>query len=227
LADFSDLKNRVFYAIVLAAAGLICLLTKPSTAVFIAILTVGFVFEIVDTTCKSTAPKAKAPRITTAFAIVGIAGFVCAFVIRIGHDGFCNLLLAALGVMATDIFAYVGGKQLKGTKVGQKKLAPRISPNKTVVGFWCGVVAGIVVLLAAWLVLNANNDTSLSFSGIMCAMLIPPIAVLADLLKSWSKRLLGVKDFGKTLGAHGGVADRFDAMTAGFIVFELIMLVTS
>ena len=223
MTKFSDLGNRVVYAVVLAVIGLACLLiAKLTTAIFIAVLLGCFVYEVASKLRSAHVLSAKALWVTTAFAIVGIAGFICAFEIRMNKHGVCDLLLGALGVAATDVFAYFGGK-----KYGRTKLAPKISPNKTVEGLFCGLVAGVVVLWIIWGVLRASNNTSLSLVAIVCLMLLPPIAELADLLESWSKRLLGVKDFGKTLGAHGGVADRFDAMTAGFVVLLLVMRITS
>ncbi len=222
MAKFSDLRNRILYAVTLAVIGVACLLTKPTTTIFIATLMVAFIYEVATKLLRKPPPSAKAVLVTAVFAIVGIAGLICAWTIRLQKHGVFSLLLVAFGVAATDIFAYIGGK-----KYGRRKLAPKISPNKTVEGLFCGLAAGMVALWVTWGALRASSNTSLTLVAIGCMMLLPPIAIMADLLESWSKRLLGIKDFGRTLGAHGGIADRFDAMTAGFIVLLLVMRITS
>jgi CDP-diglyceride synthetase len=223
LSKSSDLEKRVVYALPLVVVGVLSLLAKLTATIFIVVLMGGFLFEVVNNLRRNRVPSVKAFWVTITFVIVGLTGFGCALSVRMDKHGLFNLLLVALGVAATDIFAYLGGK-----KYGRRKLVPRISPNKTVEGLFCGLAAGMVILLAIGGVLRANNGTSLSPSAILlCAILLPPVAVLGDLLESWSKRLLGVKDFGKVLGPHGGIADRFDAMTAGFIVLAVLIRVTS
>jgi phosphatidate cytidylyltransferase len=114
-----------------------------------------------------------------------------------------NLVLAVLlGTWASDIFAYFGGRLL-----GRHRLAPAISPKKTVEGFVIGLAAGI---FTTWVTLYrqgfTNQEALLIGTGVALA------APLGDLFESFLKRDLGVKDSGTLLAGHGGVLDRIDAL---------------
>jgi len=116
--------------------------------------------------------------------------------------GFNLVLAVLLGTWASDIFAYFGGRLL-----GRHRLAPAISPRKTVEGFVIGLAAGI---FTTWVTLYrqgfSNPQALLVGAGVALA------APLGDLFESFLKRDLGVKDSGSLLAAHGGVLDRIDAL---------------
>jgi phosphatidate cytidylyltransferase len=107
-----------------------------------------------------------------------------------------------LGTWASDIFAYFGGRLL-----GRHRLAPAISPNKTVEGFVIGLAAGV---FTTWVTLYregfTNREALLVGAGVALA------APLGDLFESFLKRDLGVKHSGTLLAGHGGVLDRIDAL---------------
>jgi phosphatidate cytidylyltransferase len=132
-----------------------------------------------------------------------------------------DLLLATLfGVWASDIGGYVGGRLL-----GRRKLAPAISPKKTVEGFVVGVLAGVVAVFF-WLYDHPPGDPITPFQALEIALAIALLAPLGDLFESYLKRDLGVKDSGRLLAAHGGVLDRVDALlfaapAAYFVVLAL------
>jgi phosphatidate cytidylyltransferase len=104
--------------------------------------------------------------------------------------------------------------------MGRTKLAPHISPGKTVEGVAGGVLA---VVLLAWLC----GTMLWKFEGILLAMwtglaaLTALFSVAGDLTESKLKRIAGVKDSGRLLPGHGGVLDRIDALTAAAPVFGL------
>jgi phosphatidate cytidylyltransferase len=116
--------------------------------------------------------------------------------------GFNLVLAVLLGTWASDIFAYFGGRLL-----GRHRLAPAISPKKTVEGFLIGLIAGI---FTTWVTLYregfSNREALLVGVGVALA------APLGDLFESFLKRDLGVKDSGTLLAGHGGVLDRIDAL---------------
>ena len=134
------------------------------------------------------------------------------------ETGFNVLLAVVLGTWASDIFAYFGGRAF-----GRHKLAPAISPKKTVEGFLFGLVFGA---LAVWWTLYAVekhvSHTQAAILGIVVALISP----FGDLFESFLKRDLGVKDSGTLLGGHGGVLDRIDALLfagpAAYIVLDLM-----
>ena len=120
---------------------------------------------------------------------------------RSGSDGLWLLLWIFIVTWSTDIGAYFAGRRF-----GKRKLAPSISPNKTVEGLWGGVAAAFL-LGAAWTWANA-------LSPILIA-LAPLFAVGAqggDLFESHLKRQAGVKDSGNWLPGHGGLLDRLDGL---------------
>jgi phosphatidate cytidylyltransferase len=125
------------------------------------------------------------------------------------------LLLALAVVWAADTGAYFAGRAF-----GKRKLAPRISPNKTVAGLVGGTAAGVLVaVLAAWLLL----DTAPGALGLVAltALLAVVFSVIGDLYESLLKRHVGVKDSGHLIPGHGGLMDRMDSVLAALPVFAL------
>jgi phosphatidate cytidylyltransferase len=134
----------------------------------------------------------------------GIASLVALRAVEGDADRFgFNLLLAVLlGTWASDIFAYFGGRLL-----GRHRLAPAISPKKTVEGFVIGLAAGVFTV---WITLYGQGVTNQE--GLLLGIGVALAAPLGDLFESFLKRDLGVKDSGTLLAGHGGVLDRIDAL---------------
>ena len=142
-----------------------------------------------------------------------------------------NLLIPLIFAISplTDVFAYLVGCSLK--KFFPKKLAPQISPNKTIVGAIGGLLGGIV---AAGLVYVIYGSTvgSLENIGVWLPVfltigLLGAVATeFGDLVESCIKRKLGIKDMGDIMPGHGGMLDRIDGTMFTAIVvylaFELI-----
>lgn len=141
----------------------------------------------------------------------GAAGLACtalpflalALLRATGPTGAQVILLLFGLVWATDTFAYFAGRA-----IGGPKLAPRISPNKTVAGFAGGLAGAIVVGLA----LLAALGHGLSGGAIMLVAALSIVAQLGDLAESWMKRRFGVKDSGAIIPGHGGMFDRIDGL---------------
>lgn len=120
------------------------------------------------------------------------------------------LLFLLLGVVwIADTAAYFSGRRF-----GKHKLAPEISPGKTLEGLAGAYIAVIVyALIVSWIVQRdasvADHMTALAFVAVLTAL-----AVAGDLFESWMKRQAGVKDSGRLLPGHGGVLDRIDSLTA-------------
>ena len=130
-----------------------------------------------------------------------------------------NFMLSTLClVWVADIAAYFGGRAF-----GRSKLAPSISPGKSWVGVWSGML-GVVALAAAWIGfegrLNVDGPslyTSLyrtfGVAGMLLALLaLSALSVVGDLVESLVKRAAGAKDSSRLLPGHGGVLDRVDAL---------------
>nr|WP_315526988.1 phosphatidate cytidylyltransferase [Carnobacterium maltaromaticum] len=129
-----------------------------------------------------------------------------------------DLLMYILFVVwATDIGAYMFGR-----KIGKHKLAPAISPNKTIEGSLGGILSALVV--AALNLTFYPQDYSM---GIMLALtvLFSIFGQLGDLVESAFKRHYDVKDSGKILPGHGGILDRFDSLLFVLPMLHLVALI--
>ncbi len=135
--------------------------------------------------------------------------------IRARPDGLALTLMLLLNNWCTDIFALVGGRV-----AGRHKLAPRISPHKTVEGAAVGLAAGALVgTLTALALLPAPPLAALAAN-----ILIAVSVVAGDLLESWVKRRLAVKDSGHILPGHGGILDRVDGTLLAALCLYLLLL---
>jgi phosphatidate cytidylyltransferase len=118
--------------------------------------------------------------------------------------------MTLVGAAVVGAVAYDTVGLIVGSKIGRRRLAPSISPSKTVEGLLAGMVA------AALMVLFFGSQTS-PLEGNMGDLMIIAFAVaimapLGDLAQSMLKRDLGIKDSGSILPGHGGVFDRFDSL---------------
>lgn len=102
--------------------------------------------------------------------------------------------------------------QLVGMKFGKHKLIEKISPNKTVEGFFGGILGSVVGVLIYALIL-IKIGVSVRFGMlILIAVLGALFSVFGDLSLSFIKRKCEIKDFGRLLPEHGGILDRFDSV---------------
>lgn len=124
------------------------------------------------------------------------------------HKGFMVFFGLSCAMM-TDMFAY-----FTGVKLGKHKMAPKISPKKTVEGAIGGIVG--TALLNTVLVLILNRflfDEPFMRFGLLIPLSVglSVIGMLGDLSASVLKRNYGVKDYGTIMPGHGGIMDRFDS----------------
>lgn len=132
------------------------------------------------------------------------AGLAHGVLLRDLTHGGALIVAVLLGTFLGDTFAH-----LVGSLIGRRKLAPTISPNKTIEGLLAGMAGGTAAVVAFALVsqewLEAGEAALL---GLAVALAAPT----GDLLESALKREAGVKDSGRLLGPHGGMLDRVDAL---------------
>jgi phosphatidate cytidylyltransferase len=152
--------------------------------------------------------------------LLGVLTMLCAWSglvwLRLAEPGGAPLvLLAMLVVWAADIFAYVAGRL-----AGRNKLAPSISPGKTIEGVLGGLVGALVT---AWIGsgLLHLDDAQGRKSLLLAAALAALISVVGDLSVSRLKRQAVVKDSGRLLPGHGGLLDRIDGLLAAVPVFAV------
>jgi len=158
--------------------------------------------------------------VSFATAIVSITtGWFAVSWLRLQPEGSWLILLLLLIVWAADTGAYFVGKTF-----GKKKLAPHISPGKTLAGLSGGLItAPLLALLAHNLMpLASIRPTRLILLGLVTAL----VSVGGDLLISLHKRTSGFKDSGNLLPGHGGILDRLDSLLAAAPFFALGLLVS-
>lgn len=213
----SDLKNRTGYAILIVVVEVLCFGFRSAWPIFIFALSLICLSEILWQQFLALSAQKLLPGVFLPLILSATVGFGAYSAIQLRHTRYGSTLIIvnAVAVMGTDTFAYFIGK-----KWGKHKLAPVISPNKTREGLFGGifvgsVLAGVVLFLSSWV-----NHTW-GKTGIILAMILLTcvVAEAGDLLESYIKRKLGIKDFSRLLGDHGGFMDRFDAM---FTVFATV-----
>ena len=147
------------------------------------------------------------------------AALIAAAILVAGHGLFIlrdvagtPAILWLIGVViASDVLGYFVGRI-----VGGPKFWPAISPKKT----WSGTVAGWVGGFAVGAAFVAAGQ------GSALLLLLSPLVALAgqmgDIAESWIKRRCGVKDSSNLIPGHGGVMDRFDALTGSMVAVMLL-----
>ncbi|MCC8364595.1 phosphatidate cytidylyltransferase [Lysobacter sp. A6] len=130
------------------------------------------------------------------------------------NNGHRWLLIALLVIWAADTGAYFAGRRF-----GKHKLSPRISPNKTIEGLVGGMLASLVVALAAAPFAGATVAQMPAIA--LVVVVTVGFSVVGDLFESLLKRHVGAKDSGDLIPGHGGILDRIDSVLAALPVFAL------
>ncbi|MBN9250775.1 MAG: phosphatidate cytidylyltransferase, partial [Mesorhizobium sp.] len=128
-----------------------------------------------------------------------------------GYEGRAVLLIAFLVIVvqSSDVLQYVWGKLF-----GRTKIAPNLSPSKTVEGFVGGVASATLVGAALWWITPFTPVQA----GLM-ALLITMMGFFGGLVMSAIKRDRGIKDWGHLIAGHGGLIDRLDSVVFSAPIF--------
>jgi len=124
----------------------------------------------------------------------------------------CYLILVPV---LTDIFALFIGKYF-----GKRKIAPEISPNKTIAGCVGGSLIGIIIPSIFYYYMVGGKEIYLI---LLMSFVLSISGQLGDLLFSKIKRENNIKDYSNLMPGHGGILDRFDSMT--FIIYGYIIII--
>jgi len=140
--------------------------------------------------------------------IIGVfyVGYLVPFVILLFNrpDGRWWVGWFLIVIMAGDSAGYFIGRCF-----GKKKLAPGLSPGKTVEGAWGYFAGAVVVGLCGGVMLSSAVSW---FEVFLLSVMIGIMGQISDLFESWIKRVFAVKDSGKLLPGHGGLLDRLDSL---------------
>ena len=118
-----------------------------------------------------------------------------------------TLLVGSVATWICDTAALVGGSRL-----GRHKLAPLVSPHKTVEGALCGLASSLPSAVILFFILK-NSSLALSFPVILITCVAASsMGQIGDLAESLVKRMIGVKDFSNLIPGHGGMFDRADSL---------------
>lgn len=117
-----------------------------------------------------------------------------------------SLLLAAASTWLCDSFALFGGMLF-----GKHKVAPSVSPNKTIEGCICGALSSLLAGLAVYYILKASMYIPLH-TCLVTAFIASSLGQIGDLAESLIKRMLNIKDTGNLIPGHGGMLDRADSL---------------
>lgn len=140
------------------------------------------------------------------------AGFIL-----LREQGWFWLLYLLLIAWVADVFAYFAGRTF-----GKHKLAPAVSPGKSLEGVAGGLVG--TSLLSATASFYLGFTLNQFWILLIITLIITAVSVLGDLTESLVKREAGMKDSSQLLPGHGGVMDRIDSLTSAIPIFTLLML---
>lgn len=195
-----------------------------------AVLALGFAWWIIASGMAITYPKTTnlwqgSKALRHVFGFLTLIPFLWSVIILRASDisvdpyhGAKLVLYVCFLVWAADSGAYFAGKSM-----GKRKMAPHVSPNKTIEGLIGGIIAALIVgwLFAGWFDIQFTSPIHM----VIITLITVVISVLGDLVESMFKRVSGIKDSSNIIPGHGGILDRIDSLTAAFPVFALLYYV--
>jgi phosphatidate cytidylyltransferase len=157
-----------------------------------------------------------------AFVQVYVAFLAGLYVVLVGIEGAKWWTVAGIVlVVMTDIGAYAAGLAF-----GRVKLAPTISPGKTVEGFIGSILVAIVTGVVLTVIMPGLGQPW--WVGAILGLLLALVGTMGDLTESLLKRDLGVKDISSLLPGHGGFLDRLDSiLPSAAVAYVAYLVVTS
>lgn len=202
---------------------LLMVFTKERIYLFLALITilVAFMFLYVF-----TFPRYRAEQIMCAFFCVAYAPVMLSFIymVRTLPYGIYTVWMIFISSWICDTCAYAVGMM-----IGKHKLAPVLSPKKSVEGALGGVIGSALVgaVYAYFVVEHAVSEQEITWAFALISAAGAVISQVGDLAASAIKRNHEIKDYGKLIPGHGGVMDRFDSVifTAPMIYFLAMILI--
>lgn len=223
LAAIRSPIHRIAYTVgllVLGGAGVVTVFTKPVFAgLILGVAALWWVWSLVELTVTADGPQgiygSRFGRYAGGVFILAPVWIAAVYLHHADPLRPAALLLLFVLVWVADSAAYFVGRVF-----GKTKLAPRVSPGKSVEGLLGGLCATLLLAYfwGAWI---WKLDAGLRLWWTALVGVVTLFSVLGDLVESKFKRLAGVKDSGTLLPGHGGVLDRIDALTAAAPVYVI------
>ena len=144
--------------------------------------------------------------------------FVAGILIPYLFSGLLRILMTEGGkklIFIPLILAFIpdSGAYFAGMYFGRHKLAPVISPKKTVEGAVGGCISAVLVMLLYTLIMQLAFSCKINYGFALIYGIVGSLGdVFGDLMFSVIKRQTGIKDYGRLIPGHGGILDRFDSM---------------
>lgn len=201
-------KNKTVYFISLALSVVIQLIHIPNyeiiTAILFALAMILFIYLMRGVNrLKQVRPILS---LTAAFFVTFFYKSIS--YLRPMNNGLYLLAITILVSVITDTAAYFFGK-----KLGKHKLAPKLSPKKTIEGSVGGIISTVILLAFIAFLFDKTGILMINYIELCIYLVLASvIAQFGDLSMSSIKRICSVKDYGTILPGHGGILDRFDSL---------------
>lgn len=213
-------KRLIYYAMIMAA--FIALWSNVWTSYPLLLLGFFAFFCVVFGELLLSHTSLPLASVAMTFVAGGVIPFLLSSLVRLHSqpNGRALILLPFVIAFLSDTFAYFTGRFL-----GKHKLAPIISPKKTIEGLFGGLAGAVVGVVLYCVILQfcfgfRANYLYVAVYGILGSL----GAVFGDLSFSAVKRQTGIKDYGNLIPGHGGILDRFDSMIVVAPLVELLMI---
>jgi len=151
------------------------------------------------------------------YAVIAVASLGFIWLRSDPGFGLLTVVWLVLVVIAADVGAYFAGRF-----IGGPKLAPSISPNKTI----SGAIGGLLLAVILGGLIAGVTDTGTVWKVALASLVTALASQIGDLIESSAKRRHGVKDSSNILPGHGGALDRFDGLLAAIVFVGALTLIT-
>lgn len=186
-------------------------------------LIIVFMLYLITTVFMHT--KKKASEVLSHGFITAYLSIFMSYIIR------TSLEFGALGALWVFVIAWItdSGAYFVGVTMGKHKIAPHISPKKSVEGSIGGVVVTVICAAVYYFIIvkvGAQFDTRVLLSFMAMGLVGSVLSQLGDFVASAVKRDSGIKDYGSILPGHGGLMDRFDSVVfiAPFVYYVMALI---